>query len=293
MEEIKNSAILSITLNSIYTVACRRTSLKFAEETIGSTIRTLEGKYEFLKHVNMEKVPDQANEFSFSVSSKVDSIHPVRIGKAIEAIIRVVYNDLNEEAGLYFITEFKQIAGEKISRGIYDRSIDLDQVQIEQHFAYIRRKRKNDITRKKGKGEKTENLLGYNWGEVAKWKHDAGSKFCTLYDENGQVLDRLDLDRIIENYVETLSGSESKDPNDIEKETRIYEKEYSLLKLMMERDMDAETAVHMLQISKDELNMMIRKLSNMEMLHYVDYDTIELTDLGINYLTKKNNKNKG
>ena len=73
---------------------------------------------------------------------------------------------------------------------------------------------------------------------------------------------------------------------------KLYEKEYNLLKLMMERDMDAETAVHMLQVSKEELNMMIRKLSNMEMLQYVDYDTLELTDLGINFLSKKDNKNK-
>lgn len=292
MEAIKNSDLLKISLNTIFTVATRRTSLKFAEETIGSTLRTLEGKYEFLKYVSMNKDNFQKNELMFDVSSDVDSVHPTRVGKAIEAVIRVVYNDLNEEAGLYFITEFKQIVGDKISRGIYDRNIDLDQVQVEQHYAYRRRKKKNDIAKGRMAGEKTENLLGYTWGEVAKWKHDPGSNQCTLYDKNGNVLDRLDLDKIIENYVETLSGSGVKDPSEIEKETRILEKEYNLLKLMMERDMDVETAVNMLHVSKEELNKMISKLSNMEMLHYVDYDTLELTDLGINFLTSKDNKNK-
>jgi Mn-dependent DtxR family transcriptional regulator len=54
--------------------------------------------------------------------------------------------------------------------------------------------------------------------------------------------------------------------------------------------MDAETAIHMLKISKNELNNMIRKLSQMEMLQYVDYNTIELTDVGIGYLSKKRKK---
>jgi hypothetical protein len=105
------------------------------------------------------------------------------------------------------------------------------------------------------------------------------------------MLDRLNLDRIIQNYVEKLSGYIDVDPREIEKETEIYSKEYDLLKLLLERDMDAETAIHMLKISKNELNNMIRKLSQMEMLQYVDYNTIELTDVGIGYLSKKE-KNK-
>lgn len=51
--------------------------------------------------------------------------------------------------------------------------------------------------------------------------------------------------------------------------------------------MDAETAMHMLNISRNELNNMIRKLSQMEMLQYIDYNTIELTDVGVGYLSKK------
>jgi Mn-dependent DtxR family transcriptional regulator len=55
--------------------------------------------------------------------------------------------------------------------------------------------------------------------------------------------------------------------------------------------MDAETALHRLKISREELNNIIRKLSQMEMLQYVDFNTVELTDVGIGYLSKKD-KNK-
>ena len=59
---------------------------------------------------------------------------------------------------------------------------------------------------------------------------------------------------------------------------------------MLERDMDAETAQHMLGISKQELNNMIQKLSEMEMLQYVSFDTIEITETGIGYITRKENE---
>ena len=54
--------------------------------------------------------------------------------------------------------------------------------------------------------------------------------------------------------------------------------------------MDADTAMHMLKLSREELNNIIRKLSQMEMLQYVSYDTIELTDVGIGYISKRGPK---
>jgi hypothetical protein len=135
-------------------------------------------------------------------------------------------------------------------------------------------------------------LIGYGWGDVSHWKHEPGSKYCTLYDKKGNVLDRLNIDRIIQNYIERLSGYIDVDPREIEKETAVVEKEYELLKLLLERDMDAETAMTLLHITKDGLNDMIRKLSQMEMLQYIDFNTIELTDVGIGYLSKKDKTKK-
>ena len=291
MEKVPNSILLKSVLSAIYNAASRRTSSKYADEAIGSTIKTLEKKFDFFKfvYINPRNVAD--GEFVISVSSEIDSINPIIMGKALEALIRVVYNDLSEEAGLYLITELKQLAGEDITRVIEDWEADLDQVQLEQHHAFRRRDRKKAISEAAIGGVSTlkppENLIGYGWGDVSHWKHEPGSKFCTLFDKRGNVLDRLNLDSIIQNYVERLSGYKDVDPREIEKESAVYEKEYELLKLLLERDMDAETAMTLLHITRDDLNNIIRKLSEMEMLQYINYDTIELTDVGIGYITKK------
>lgn len=283
-------------MKALYAVASRRTSKKFADETIGSTIKTLERKYDVFKYVTVNQAPTPDSGFAINISQDVNNVRPKTMGKAIEALLRVVYNDLSEEAGLYFITELKQLAGDDVSKAITNREVDLDQVQLEQHYAYRRRERKKEVQNSIKMGGKTgkrpENLLGYAWSEVSSWKHQPNSKYCTLYDKKGDVIDQLNLDRIIQNYVEKLSGYSEEDALDVSKEALVYEKEYELLKLMLERDMDAETAMHYLNIDKAELNEMIKKLSEMEMLQFVNYDTLEITNMGINYLSKKEKEEK-
>ena len=294
MAELKNSILLEAVITAVYNVASRRTSYKYADESIGSTIKTLEGKYDFLKLIEINKNDNTDGGFAVSISPDIDTINPALVGKAIEALIRVVYNDMNTEAGLYFVSEIKEIAGKEITRMIADCDVDLGELQLEQHYAYQRKERKNAIAEAAKTGKltrgKPENLIGYTWDKVSHWKHDPGSKYCTLYDKAGNILDRLNLDRIIQNYVEKLSGYIDVDPREIEKEANIYDKEYKLLKLLLERDMDAETAMHMLKINRDELNRIISKLSQMEMLQYTDFNTVELTNIGIGYISKKETK---
>ena len=296
MTKVKNSILLKTVIEALYNVASRRTSSKFADEAVGSTIKTLEGKFEFMKYIDISKPEDSTEGFAISISSDIETVRPEIIGKAIEALIRIVYSDIGSEAGLYFITELKEHAGDEITRMILNCEVDLDQVQLEQHYAYRRKERKNNIATAAREGRldkrRPENLIGYTWSNVSRWKHDPGSKYCTLYDKEGKVLDRLNIDRIIQNYVEKLSGYVDVDIREIEQEVRLYEKEYELLHLLLERDMDAEVAMHKLKISREELNNMIRKLSQMEMLQYVDFETVELTDTGIGFLSKKGKTKK-
>jgi len=291
MVEVKNSILLETVLKALYNVTSRRTSSKYADETIGSTIKTLESKFEFMKYVDIVKPEISDEGFAISISSDIERVRPELIGKAIEALVRVVYNDISSEVGLYFITELKEHAGDEITRMILKSEVDLDQIQFEQHYAFRRREKKKSIKEAAMMGtfskRRPENLLGYGWDNVSHWKHEPGSKYCTLYTKEGKVLDRLNLDRIIQNYVEKLSGYIDVNEREIEKEVEVYEKEYALLQLLLERDMDAGTALHRLKISRPELNNMIRKLSHMEMLQYVDFNTVELTDVGIGYLSKK------
>ncbi len=295
MEKLKNSVMMKYIINALYNVASRRTSSKMADETIGSSIKTLERKFDFLRYVHIDQSEITEGGYAVSVSPDIDNLPENRLAPAVEALIRVVYNDLSEDAGLYFVTELKEYAGEEITRRMQQElNIDFDQIQLEQHYAFRRQERRKQIAEaiRSGKIDKRrpQNLIGYTWKNVSYWKHEPGSKYCTLYDKQGNSLDRLNLDRIIQNYVEKLSGNTDIDIREIEKQAEIYEKEYQLLQLMLERDMDADSAMHKLGLSRDELNNMIRKLAKMELLQYINFDTLELTETGISYLSKKEKK---
>ena len=280
---VPQTSLLRAVIHALYIVASRRASSKFAEDAIETALATLKNKYPFFKNVTVKMKTFSEDGVNIDLSSNIDEVHKSEIGDAIESLIRVVYNDLSEEAGLYFITEMKQYAGDKIVEAIVDAGVDLDQIEAEQHHAYMRKNRKKTVKQ----GGQSENLLGYTWGGVSRWEHKEGSKYCTLYDTKGNVLDRIDLERVIQNYVETLSGITETNPEELEKNVRIYEKEYSLLKLMYERDMDAETASHLLSISQEKLNKIVRKLLEMEMLQYVSGDTVKLTETGLDALSHK------
>ena len=278
---ISNMVMLKKLLQSIYIVASRRTSARFADDTIQSSMKALESKYDFFKGVKIEKQVSSNNERVIHIQPQMmEKISKERIGRSIESLIRMVYDELSDEAGLFFISEFREYSDKQIVRILSDVGIDLDQIQLEQHHAYERRVQK----KKMKEGGSGENQLGYNWEKVTSWQHEEGSKFCTLYDESGNVLDRLNLDNIIQNYVQTLSGDDSVNPEKMEKDIRIFEREYTLLKLMHQQDMDADAAINILDINMEELNQIIKKLSKMDMVHYVSDDTLELTSSGTEYV---------
>jgi len=285
MGSFKNSYVLGEILRSLYHVAGRRTTETFAAKVIGSIIKTLEQKHEFLIFVRIDERGKLIDDEVIAISPEIDSIEPERVGRAIEAIIRIVYMDIIGKAGLFFIAELKRRAGDDLMNALLEYGVDLASLQIEQHYLYRSRERKK-AKLKKGRSSDVS-LLGYTWKNVASWKYDPGKKSCILYNKEGEVLDNLHLESIIENYVKNLSEEVTDIPEELEKKIDIDEKDFELLKLLQSRDMDAETAIVLLHISKTQFDTIVKKLLDYEFLQYISYNIIELTELGISYITKR------
>lgn len=288
MGNLKNSEILSAILRSVYAVAGRRTTKSFAATVIGSIIKTLEQRYSFLKYIRIDEKGQLIEDDIIAISPEIDSIEPEKMGKAVEAIIRIVYMDIIGKAGLFFVNELKKHAGDEIISELKKFDVDLATLQIEQHYLYRSRERKRT---KPGRGLTSDvSLLGYSWKNVASWKYDSNQKTCVLYNKEGEVLDNLHLENIIENYVKNLSESPEDMPEELEEMTDISDKELKLLKILQSRDMDSDTAIALLKVDKDEFNTIVKKLLQYELLQYTSYNIIELTEVGISYLSKKEEK---
>ena len=282
-----NSYVLSTILYSLYHVAGRRTTQGFAGKVIGSIIKTLEQKYPFLKFVTVDEKGEVMEEEAITISPEIDTVPKEQIGSAIEAIIRVIYMDIIGKAGLFFIAELKRRAGNELMVELNTFGVDLASLQVEMHYLYRsrERKRRKSITNSRPYGDVS--LLGYTWKNVSTWKYDDIHKSCVLYSKEGKVLDNLHLDSIIENYVKNLSDELEEIPEEMDQKVEISSKEVELLQMLNERDMDAEVAVALLHITQEQFNTMVSKLLKNELLQYTSYNVIELTELGLSYITKK------
>ena len=179
-----------------------------------------------------------------------------------------------------FVTEMKNHLDPKTLNDIISCGVDLDQIQVEQHHAFLQRKKK------KTQQESGENLLGYSWTSVSQWKYKENERTVELYDKDGKVLDKIDLEQAIKSYVEILSGITETDALRMQEIIKNHEKEYHFLKLIYDEKVSIETAEKMLNISPDETNTIIKRLVQLEILKFASKDSIELTEAGKEFISQ-------
>ena len=212
LSTLSNTDVLKGVLQALYTVTSRRTTQSFAVAVIGTITKTLEEKYEFLKHVRISSLDD--SEDIIDIDSAIDSVPSIMVGNAVKAIVQVVYMDLKKNAGLYFITELRRNAGVDVTSALRDVGIDLELLQLQQHYLYRQPRRIKAKSSAAGRDvyktqHEEKSLLNFSWENVSSWKYDVDSRSCIVYGKEGNVLDHLNLDEIVEGYICSLTGAES------------------------------------------------------------------------------------
>lgn len=272
-----NTELVKNTVVALCKVSGRRTSESFAFKVMNTIVDSLKQRYDFFNHVNIRGITQPDDVY---VSSKINTVDSTNIYKAIETMIRIVHMDLLDDAGLYFVKEFKQEIERDTLFDLIQHGIDLQSLEMEQQHVYQYRQEKKSISQ-------DTSLLGYTWKDVSNWKYDDMNNVCILYDTNEGILDKLNLDVIIKEHIDRLTGSqEIEDISGLQ--TERYEKEFELLHLLHEKDLDIDTTLSLLQVSEDDLEHMIERLLNLGLLEYLDFDVVKLSEKGIKYIEQKN-----
>jgi hypothetical protein len=87
--------------------------------------------------------------------------------------------------------------------------------------------------------------------------------------------------------VKNLSDTLEEVPEEIEKDFKINDKELKLLGMLRSRDMDADSAMTLLHVTKIEFDSMVKRLLENELLQYTSFNVIELTEVGMSYIHDK------
>jgi len=276
--EMKNSEVIKNSLEALNNIAARRTSTHFAEKVMETLMKTLKDRFQFLQYVQFK---DENNQCLVNVSVDIDSFDSAYVFKAIETAIRIIHMDLQDKGGLYFIKEFKEFAGIDTIKTLEDYGVDLSILSMEQKHAYLQKKEKENIV-----GDAS--VLGYSWSDVSNWKYDDHNNVCILYNNEEGILDKLNLDAIIQEHIERITGIDDVENFDgeFQVQTERYQKEFDLLQLLKSKDVDIDTVLSILQINEDDLEHMIKRLMNLGFLEYVDVDVVKITEKGMQYISK-------
>jgi hypothetical protein len=288
MPNTKNSLLITKVFDALFQVVGRRTLDSFAIQILKTTVEKLEQKFEFFGLIVIHDDVFSEEGIKTTIDPTVDTIEPSQLGEAIDALIRVVYLELTEtigdDVGFYFITEVKEHLGDAFLDELRGYGVHFEQIQEEYHW------------RHQMKGFRSHPLLfpkkqnleepHYTWETVSTWKYD--NNVCLLYDEAGRLLDTLQLDLLIEDYVERVTESRKHHLVSAPKTTmlKVTEKENELLEMIRRRDIDVESAVTLLHISRQKIDTMIQKLVKLEMLQYISDNEVKLTENGLKHVSE-------
>ena len=292
MSDIQNSDLIKQTIKTLLVITSRRASESVSILLMDTILKTLIGRYNFLKNVKIKSTVGygEITADAITVDPDVNSVDPSVVGKVIETIIRVICMDLREKAGLFFIKEFKNRLGMNYVLELREIGVDLDLLQLERDYSRLQQQRRKTYKVDGGKVEEKHvatSVLNYKWDNVATWRYKDNA--CLLYDKNGKQLDKLHLDQIIENHVRELTEP------DIPLETKsesidLDEQHHKLLQLLYSRDLDLDEAKYLMDKSKPEIEYMVYELINVEFLQHISDDVVTITQKGIDYLLSEEEK---
>lgn len=296
MSRISNSDLIKHILTELFHITSRRATESLAALLIATVIEHLEKNYDFLTNIEIKSTIHGGSRESISISSEhdVNSVYPVRVAKSIESIIRIVSLDFRAEAGLFFVKELKDRIGEEYIAKIKNYGVDLDIIQLEQHYIYRQRKRKKTISTSKAKKTDDVSVMQYDWTHVGYCKYE--DNVCLVYNEKGKLLDKLYLDKIVESHIRELTEFDEKlteieEPLSTAKnDIKIDEQQHEFLRMLYSRDMDSETAMWIMHLSELELDYIVTRLLKLELLQYISQNEVEITQKGIDFILAEKTK---
>ncbi len=287
MSRINNSQLLTRVFEALFVVVGRRTLDSFAVQIIKTTTEKLEKKFDFLGLITVHDNIFAEDKIKATIEPEFNTTEPSLVGPAIDALIRVIYIELidtiGDDACLYFIREFKENLGNDFVDELRGIGINFEQIETEHNSRY--QKKVHQVPTPPS-SKKEELQPSYSWQSVSTWKYD--NNMCLLYDESGRLLDTLQLDLIIEEYVERVTETKNQQGTSPVKTTmlKVTTKENELLEMMKRRDIDIESALALLHVSRQKFDSMIQKLLQLEMLQYVSDKEVKLTEKGLFHLSE-------
>jgi hypothetical protein len=140
MSSPERSDIIKGVLKILISISSRKTDLPYAIMTMEDLIKQLEGRYAFLKHIQInDEVYSEESGDVISVISDINKVPPTELGKALYTIINSMNRSLGENAGHFFIKEIRNTLSDDYLTVMKDMGVDLGLMQLESEITRLER----------------------------------------------------------------------------------------------------------------------------------------------------------
>jgi hypothetical protein len=138
---IENSEVVRHLLETLINISSRKTTKGHAILKINESIKQLQDKYDFLRHVEIKDTRFSEFEDTVSVMTDVNSVRSDDVGKAIYDIIKTTNKVLGKDAGHFFVKELRTNLGDEFNLVIEDMmGLDLGVMQLEHEVNELEKK---------------------------------------------------------------------------------------------------------------------------------------------------------
>ena len=131
MSHIENSEVVRHILQTLINISSRKTTKVQAISTMFESIKKLQSKYDFLKHIEIKDTRFLETEDPVTVMSDINGVKLDDVGKALYDIIKTINTNLGRGAGYFFIKELKNNIAENYYSRIEEMGLDFGVMQLE------------------------------------------------------------------------------------------------------------------------------------------------------------------
>ena len=128
IKELKNSEVFNIVFSGIAKLLNRRISESFTKNIVISSVKKLEGKYDFLRLISLEEKRDSYRPYSFNIDPEIDNIVIADRGEAIQNILEEIGRESDLEARPFLGEKFETVLDSRELTKIKNIGVKLDQI---------------------------------------------------------------------------------------------------------------------------------------------------------------------
>jgi hypothetical protein len=132
---LKNSEVIKKILFSLIFVAKSKTSKDYAWGVIKNLLLDMRKEYEFLEFIKIDELKNLNDSIDdIDIYLDFDAVETQKIGEAIQKIIDSFKKRLGKRAGYFFLSEFKEVLGNRYYSLIKKMGVDLRLIDLHEEI---------------------------------------------------------------------------------------------------------------------------------------------------------------